>query len=1032
MINKIKLKFLIIKDYLKNKLDELNQTSFMKKLSSFLSVGDRRFVLHLYLIAIGVFIVTLLYNELTIAISGDFYLQQIPFYHNGYDDWWTFIKTGEFPMWDESGFLGVNNIGANAFYYIWNIFFLPILILPRALVPQGLAFLIITKFVLSGYVMKKLLRYIGVSEKVSTLVSMAYAFSGWSLFYLWFNHFLEITICLPLVLLGLEKLLKEKKVTFLIVSLFISAITNYYFFIMICFTSVIYAVYRFFQYAKNYTLKEAFGVMGLGLVSYIVAMFMALIVLVPCFQVAISSSRVDMDNANTFTGKLIEALKLALEAYKGKDFASLKENVKKVLEICLKFDESYNYKVYTYPIISFFYPPSSCYDSILYNNNYYDNTNSSLFIYTPLMLMLIPSLINSIKEKKISHIIAFVGILVMLFTPFCYYCFTGFTTVCYGRWELFVVVVMIMYIATSLDKIKNMKRWYIDVSAIICLLWQVQMLYVGYHYQGQMGTNKLEGTEIYAILMIVYMIIVYHFIRKNMHKTNFIKKINIMTAIEIIIVGNICVIVQGIQDMSSLYGGYADVRTEEKIIKEIGKEDLGYYRIYNSSSDRDANNMGMYEGYRGTGTFHSLYNFELQDFIDWSRISYGWQGWSMGMHEKRIDLDTMTNIKYYLLDKSDNNVPFGYEKVMEKDNKVLYENTNFVEFGFAFDTIISDSQLYSSDTFDNSRYLTSYKARTVNNETNYSRYAILDEEIAQVFAEENGFKFKQSVTSSDYNKITNVVYINNKDIVINRAIWDVAEQGKMDGYDEEVNYTKEYATGLKWNSKIICDLSNYEVAPEAKERGGAYVTVKAHMGDNMIIKLYGTDSNGEEYLLTEDKHMFHGYNSTNDRKYERGFYVYDRVTKVEMILQDTLGSSDFVYKPDITYQYYDTYKANIDKLKENPIEDLEIGVNDFKFKTNYDSKKMVVLTIPIDEGWTLYSVDSNNQKEEVEIIKAQGGFIGFVGQEGEMSYLLEYETPGLKYGVYGLSIGIFLLGVLYVGFELSNQDKKTLKKQLAL
>ena len=27
---------------------------------------------------------------------------------------------------------------------------------------------------------------------------------------------------------------------------------------------------------------------------------------------------------------------------------------------------------------------------------------------------------------------------------------------------------------------------------------------------------------------------------------------------------------------------------------------------------------------------------------------------------------------------------------------------------------------------------------------------------------------------------------------------------------------------------------------------------------------------------------------------------------------------------------------------------------------------------------------------------------------------------------------IFLLGVLYVGFEMSNQDKKTLKKQLAL
>ena len=130
MINKLKLKFIDIKDKIKNKLDELNQTSLMKKLSSFFSVGDRKFVLHLYLIATAVFILTLLYNELTIVLSGDFYLQQIPFYHNGYDDWWTFIKTGEFPMWDESGFLGVNNIGANAFYYIWNIFFLPILILP--------------------------------------------------------------------------------------------------------------------------------------------------------------------------------------------------------------------------------------------------------------------------------------------------------------------------------------------------------------------------------------------------------------------------------------------------------------------------------------------------------------------------------------------------------------------------------------------------------------------------------------------------------------------------------------------------------------------------------------------------------------------------------------------------------------------------------------------------------------------------------------------------------------------------------------
>jgi uncharacterized membrane protein YfhO len=253
----------------------------------------------------------------------------------------------------------------------------------------------------------------------------------------------------------------------------------------------------------------------------------------------------------------------------------------------------------------------------------------------------------------------------------------------------------------------------------------------------------------------------------------------------------------------------------------------------------------------------------------------------------------------------------------------------------------------------------------------------------------------------------------------------------MDGYDEPVTYTKEYATGLKWASKLTADLSTYDVAPLAKEKGGAYITVKVHMGDNVIVRLYGTNENGEEYLLTEDTHMFHNYSSTYDSKYERGFYVSDRVTKLQLELRDTLGSSDFIYKPDITYQYYDTFKSNIDKLKENSIENLKIGVNDFKFETDFDSKKIVALTIPFDPGWHLYKI-VDGTKVEQEIVKVQGGFIGFVAENSHTFYELRYHTPGLEIGTYGLSIGLFMLGVLYVGFEMGYQDKKNIKKQLAL
>ena len=93
---------------------------------------------------------------------------------------------------------------------------------------------------------------------------------------------------------------------------------------------------------------------------------------------------------------------------------------------------------------------------------------------------------------------------------------------------------------------------------------------------------------------------------------------------------------------------------------------------------------------------------------------------------------------------------------------------------------------------------------------------------------------------------------------------------------------------------------------------------------------------------------------------------------------------------------------------------------------------MVVLTIPYDTGWSLKAIDSQGIVNDVEVIKAQGGFVSFVGQEGEMSYVLTYQTPGLKEGMLGLGIGLFLLGCLYLSFEQIDQDKKYIKKQLAL
>ena len=36
------------------------------------------------------------------------------------------------------------------------------------------------------------------------------------------------------------------------------------------------------------------------------------------------------------------------------------------------------------------------------------------------------------------------------------------------------------------------------------------------------------------------------------------------------------------------------------------------------------------------------------DFVQWSRIGYSYSNWSMGVHEKRYNLDQFLNTKYYI------------------------------------------------------------------------------------------------------------------------------------------------------------------------------------------------------------------------------------------------------------------------------------------------------------------------------------------------------------------------------------------------
>ena len=1159
-------------NYIEDKLNEINKNVILEKINKFLSKGNRKFVALLYLLALCIFGFTLFTNYFTIPISGDFKLQEIPFYYNGYDDWWTALTTGHFPLWDDNTYLGANNIGSNTFYYLWNIFFLPVLLLPRFLVPQGLAFLIMTKFVLAGLVMKKLLNYLGVKEDSSKIVSIAYAFSGWGLYYLWFNHFLEITILFPLVIYGLEILFKEKKTRYLIVALFISAITNYFFFIMTCFCSVIYAVFRYFQLWRSYTGKERGLILGLGLASYVTAMCLASLILFPAFHVALQSSR----SGGNYLDSLLTLYKQFFEYLKSGQGSLANETLQAILKKMFTFEGSYANKYYMYPVISYLFPPISCYDSTLFANTGYDNTNCSLFLYTPLTLMVIPSLIQSIKEKRISHIIGFIGIVGLIFSPFFYYLFTGFTSVMYGRWQLFVVVSMALYVGISLDKINDMKRWYFDISAVCIIGLQIFMFIKALEYQGTMSSNVLDERKYYAIITMIYTFLMYLYLNLRCKNRRFKKGLTFAVALEAIVVGNVLVQGQGTVDYASLYGGYSSTQSEIRMINEIKQRDSSYYRIYSSSADRDANNLGMVESYRGLGAFHSIYNYQTTDFNNWSRISYSRDGWSMGAHEKRANLDTFLGVKYYLVNANDSrlnrgsgniltykngyfyygnmktnveafsntsipnsdeyiiysidvkenttsydtyvvkfisstgdiksfditlrddvdrdnisigitngkwafngvtfdikayegvltssynyvtalqkldegnaynvifnndislqvikknyedtNVPFGYKEISRDDDNVLYENENFVNLGFAFNDIYYESNISTSDNYTTG----TYKGTVIQNEYAYVHGAILKTSDIEEIDETYPGSFNKYVLinqNSNFNNDVTVVNVPNENIDVYVQNWD-HEKGIALDYAPPVKYPASGKT-IYYNSYMDVDVKDLDIASEASTRGGAYVTVCGRMGENLMITLYGEDSNGNEYELARDIHMTHNYGGKSyDWKNDRGFYVTDKVTRIVVRAYDTFEVGSKFAKPNITFEYYDSYKNNIDSLKENELQDVVIGVNDVTFKSNYEGNKIVVLTIPYDEGWSLVRTDENGTSEDVKLYRAQGGFLSFVAENGNYSYKLRYVTPKLTNGMIGFGIGLTFFSALYIGIDVIYADKKAIKKQL--
>ena len=753
----------------------------------------------LTLVAFLCFAYTLFTQSFTIPITGDFKLQGMAFIYNGYDDWHYFLRTGTFPLWNTGGAYGVDNVAAYSFYYLFDPFFLILVIFPRAWLNQVQAIMMIVKIVLAGLFFYDYLGAFNLKTNTKKFGAIAYAFCGWTWFYLWFFHMMEAATFLPLMLLGVEKIIRKKDPRLLTVACFLMGAVNYQYLAIFAVFCFIYAMARFFQTIRQRDAKDNLSVLGFGVIGFGIGIAMVAFIILPSFILIQNMPRIS--SQATFIDQI-------------KNASSIWDKLK----LCLLWpgaispdlwkETSYTNQTFMhlYPLESLLFINNSCFEEPMTKLSGYDNVGSSIYVSTPILLFIIPSIINAIRKKKITQLIGVVLVIVALETPFVYYASGAFSSVAYGRWEIFVSILIITFVCCHIDDIRSIPHWSLDVSLVIvyilfgitvkfCFDWanngtfpMLQPLDITYNIMG----NNVNMYVFGAVFQGIFYLVCYIPLRVTMKKgKHFDKAMLITIGLDAIIMGNTTIIGFGTSSYSGdIFSGRANFDAQTNIVTQLNNydsKDQNFYRILNTNMTSNYNfdpNISMAEGYNGLATFCSTINYDTADFFNYSKIAHNPNSYMLSYQDKRINLDEFSGVKYYIL-KRDNyldshsysyNVPFNFQDVetiteypetlrntIKQSNFKLFVNNSFIDRMFFYDNYISssvaDSEMYSDEDKIEVAYLKKAVVDSKYLEANSSVFAPFTRD-SHLYGESKDLVYRTSLNNSSIRTY------------FSRAIWD--------------------------------------------------------------------------------------------------------------------------------------------------------------------------------------------------------------------------------------------------------------------
>lgn len=537
-----------------------------------------------------------------------------------------------------------------------------------------------------------------ISSYAAIMGSLVYAFSGYMIVAGQHFVFSTIYVYLPLVMLGFEIWLQDKKKSFLILMLTLTSLYFFYFFYMTMFYFVIYAIFRFLYFYKltfRHFTKYAFSLFITVLVSVGLSSFYWL----PFLTLTLNNLRVSPELPP--------------------------------LQYLLRIDSGVVLTVFA-RILG--------YDTLGTINNYfgYSGDYFQLPIYVGLItVLLIPHIfIANNKRQKKAYIFLFISSAVILFIPFFSYIFNGASTITY-RWIYVLFFSFALLLSNSVDFIFNKKRVNLKLlyaTGIILILTSFAVI----NYFNPLNHRDYFLVSLRTFLKDYILILLYIFLIVSFFRLR-------IKAIKGLILLLVCIELvwfpfRVVNDRLTTYPdpvknklGYFDETNDA--IRWLKTIDNGVYRVdksYDSVKSEfgliSSNNESMVQGYRGLKSYNAnnqpnyirflqhsdIYvknpnpNIKLPEEIKPLEIKDPNLNYINGVGDRYL-LQSFLGIKYYLTNNVyPGNPPAYYDYFHTVNDVKIYKNNNYLPLGFTFDNYITINEFKNLPTYQKDLALLSF------------------------------------------------------------------------------------------------------------------------------------------------------------------------------------------------------------------------------------------------------------------------------------------------------------------------------------